>query len=167
MYNNSNLIDWSKTLTCGIKVIDEQHKGLVDLVNEMFNHVTGDEDQERKYLNRVIDEAVNYIKVHFATEEKIMNSSKFSGYIEHKEEHKKFILTVAEHIEYFNTGKRVSLMSFSKFLKEWVLSHIAIVDRKYFTHFKEVATRKADGSLSISLSDGEEVLYSSANPGGI
>ncbi|MCL2444327.1 MAG: bacteriohemerythrin [Treponema sp.] len=167
MFNNSNLIDWSKTLTCGIKVIDDQHKGLVDLVNNMFKHVTGDDEQERKYLNKVIDETVNYIKVHFATEEKIMNATKFQGYIEHKEEHKKFIVTVAEHIEYFNSGKRVSLMSFSKFLKEWVLSHIAVVDRQYFTYFKDVATRKADGNLSISLADGEEVLFSSANPGGI
>jgi len=167
MSSNSILIEWSNTFVCGIKVIDDQHKGLVDLVNELFNHVTGDEEQERIYLNKVIDEAVKYVKVHFVTEEKIMNATKFQGYIEHKEEHRKFILTVAEHMEYFNSGKRVSLMSFSKFLKEWVLSHIAVVDKQYFTYIKEIASRKADGNLSIKLDDGEEVLYSSANPGGL
>jgi len=151
---------------CGIKIIDEQHKGLVDLVNDMFNHVTEDEEQEQKYLNKVINEAVNYIKVHFATEEKIMDATKYQGYAEHKNEHIKFIMTVIEHVEKFNSEKRISLMSFSKFLKEWILSHIAVVDRQYFVYFKEKASRKADGSLSISLEDGEEVLYSSANPGG-
>jgi len=167
MPDNSNLIDWSSTFMCGIKLIDDQHKGLVDLVNDMFRHVTEDEEQERKYLNKVIDEAVSYIKVHFSTEEKIMDATKYQGYTEHKNEHKKFILTVLEHVEKFNSGKRVSLMSFSKFLKEWVLSHIAVVDRQYFVHFKDMASRKADGSLSINLADGEEVLYSSANPGGL
>ena len=166
MFSNSNLIDWSKSLMCGIKVIDDQHKGLVDLVNDMFNHVTGEEEEEQIYLKKVVEEAVNYIKVHFATEEKIMNATKFQGYIEHKEEHKKFIFTVAEHIGYFKSGKRVSLMSFSKFLKDWILSHIAVVDKQYFVYFREMASRKADGCFSISLADGEEILYSSANPGG-
>jgi len=169
MPNNPNLIVWSRTYMCGIKTIDDQHKGLVDLVNEMFCHVTGDEEEERKYLNKIINEAVNYIKVHFATEERIMNATKFSGYLEHKQEHEKFILTVARHIEYFSSGKRVSLMSFSKFLKEWVLSHIAVMDKQYFVYFRRIATRKTDGKLTIDSEDVKrgETLYSSANVGGI
>jgi len=164
---------------CGIKIIDDQHKGLVDLVNDMFCHVTGDEEEERKYLNDVIQKAVSYVKVHFATEEKIMNATKFNGYVKHKEEHQKFILTVARHVEYFSSGKRVSLISFSKFLKEWVLSHIAVMDRQYFVYFRTIATRKADGKLSINATDVErvtsgahvdakgELLYSSADLGGL
>ena len=167
MPSNSELITWSKSLMCGIKLIDDQHKGLVDLVNDMFCHVTGDDEQERKYLSKVIEEAVNYIKVHFVTEEKIMDATKYQGYAEHKAEHKKFILTVLEHVDKFKTGKRVPLMSFSKFLKDWVLSHIAVVDKQYFDHFIKVATRNADGSLSINSADAEkeEVLYSSATGG--
>ena len=176
MPNSPELIAWSRTFMCGIKTIDDQHKGLVDLVNDMFNHVTGDDDEERQYLNKIIEETVNYIKVHFSTEEKIMNATKFPGYIEHKEEHKKFIITVAKHIEYFNSGKRVSLMSLSRFLKEWILSHIAVVDKQYFVYFRTIATRKADGGLIINSADGkieidaqsaDEELYSSAKTGGI
>ncbi|MCL2441519.1 MAG: bacteriohemerythrin [Treponema sp.] len=167
MPKNTNLIDWSNTFMCGIKLIDDQHKGLVDLVNDMFNHVTEDEEQERKYLNKVLDEAVSYIKIHFATEEKIMDATKYKGYIEHKNEHKKFILTVLEHVEKFNSGTRIPIMSFSKFLKDWVLSHIAVVDKQYFVYFREKASQKADGTLSINLADGQEILYSSAAPGGI
>jgi len=154
---------------CGIKLIDDQHKGLVDLVNDMFNHITGDDAQEQKYLNRIIEEAVSYIKVHFATEERIMDATRYQGYIEHKAEHKKFIVTVLEHVEKFKTGKRLPLMSFSKFLKDWVLSHIAVVDKQYFDHFIKVAIRNADGSLSINSADAgkEEVLHSSANLGGL
>ena len=148
-----NLITWSNTLSCGIKLIDDQHKHLVDLVNEMFRHVTSDEKQEDFYFNKVIQEVVNYIKVHFSTEEKIMRVIKFSGYAEHKKAHDSFILTVADTISESKSGKKVSLYIFTKFLKEWILSHIAVMDKQYFAYLKNIATCKADGKLSITLED--------------
>ena len=148
-----NLIMWSNTFSCGIKLIDDQHKHLVDVVNEMFRHVTGNEEQESNYFNRVIKEAVNYIKVHFSTEEKIMIVTKFSGYVEHKRAHDSFILTVANTVSEAAAGKRVSLYSFTKFLKDWILSHIAVMDKQYFAYLKNIATLKSDGKLSITSDD--------------
>jgi hemerythrin len=149
----SELIKWSHSLSCGIKLIDDQHKGLVDLLNDMFNHVTGDEEEERKYFSRVIQEAVKYVKVHFATEEKIMLATKFHGYAEHKKAHDHFVLTVVDKIREYQDEKRISLSSFTKFLKEWVLSHVAVMDKQYFDYFRKLASRKADGKLSINSHD--------------
>jgi hemerythrin len=153
MPDNSELIKWSSTFECGIKLIDEQHKGLVNLVNEMFSHVTGDDEEEREYLNKILQEAVKYVRVHFATEERILTSTRFKGYAEHKKAHDTFILAVADNIKSFASGKRLPLVSFSRFLKDWVLSHIAVMDKQYFEYFKKIATRKADGRLTISLDD--------------
>ena len=153
MNYKSNLITWSSTFACGIKLIDDQHKGLVKLVNEMFNHVTGDDEQEREYFNKVIKEAVDYIKVHFATEEKLMHFTKFENFEEHKKEHDNFVLTVVANIVAYRSRERFTLLSFTKFLKDWVLSHIAVMDKKYFEHFKRLATRKANGKLSITSTD--------------
>jgi hemerythrin len=147
------LVSWSNALSCGVKIIDDQHKGLVDLVNEMFNHVTGNQTQELDYFNRVIHETVNYVKVHFATEEKIMIATKYPGYADHKKEHDIFVLNVVENIKDYQAGKRLTLSSFTKYLKEWILSHIAVMDKGYFEHFKKIATRKEDGSLSITSAD--------------
>jgi len=137
-----DLITWSNTFACGIKLIDDQHKHLVDLVNDMFRHVTGNEEQEHVYFNKVIQEAVKYIKTHFTTEEKIMMATNFSGYAEHKRAHDNFIYTVAKNISESATLKRISLYSFTKFLKDWILSHIAVMDKQYFVHLKIVATSK-------------------------
>jgi len=152
--NNANeLITWTKKLACGIKMIDDQHKGLVCLINEMFDHVTGDYVQEHDYFNRVIQEVTMYIKNHFATEEKILLAVKFAGYPEHKMKHDSFVLAIVESICDYQAGKRVALSSFTKFLKDWVLSHIALDDKQYFEYFFKIATRKADGRLSINLND--------------
>jgi hemerythrin len=151
--DNVELVVWSDRLTCGIKLIDDQHKVLVDLVNEMFKHVTGNEIQEHDYFNRVIQEVVKYVKIHFATEEKIMTATKFFGYAEHKKEHEKFVLAVVSNIKDYEAGKRLTLSAFTKFLKDWILSHIAMMDKQYFEYFKTIASRKADGKLSITSAD--------------
>lgn len=149
----SELVKWSGTFSVGIKLIDDQHKELLNLVNDLFNHVSGNEASERAYFQKVIQIAVNYVKVHFATEEKIMLATKFPGYQEHKKAHDTFVLTVVDNIRDFQEGKKFSLAGFTKFLKEWVLTHIAIMDKQYFTYFKRIATRKADGKLSITKRD--------------
>ena len=154
MANKSvEIVTWSDRLSCGIKLIDDQHKGLVDLVNDMFNHATGNSIQEHDYFNIVIQEVVKYVKVHFATEEKIMIATKFSGYAEHKKAHDSFVIAVVENINDYKAGKRLTLSAFTKFLKDWVLSHIAMMDKQYFEYFKKIATRKADGKLSITSAD--------------
>ena len=154
MANKSvEIVTWSDRLSCGIKLIDDQHKGLVDLVNDMFNHATGNSIKEHDYFNIVIQEVVKYVKVHFATEEKIMIATKFSGYAEHKKAHDSFVIAVVENINDYKAGKRLTLSAFTKFLKGWVLSHIAMMDKQYFEYFKKIATRKADGKLSITSAD--------------
>jgi len=135
--DKSELIAWSDRLSCGIKLIDEQHKGLVALVNEMFNHVTGNEIQEDKYFNKVIQEAISYVKIHFATEEKLMLAAKIPGYARHKNAHSRFILTVLDNVYSYNNGKKINLFSFTKYLKDWILSHIAIMDKQYFKHISQ------------------------------
>ncbi|MDR0586297.1 MAG: bacteriohemerythrin [Treponema sp.] len=149
----SDLVTWSPTFSVGIKLIDEQHRELLNLTNDLFNHCIGDEAAERAYFEKVIHEAVSYVKIHFSTEEKIMRKTNFSGYLDHKREHDTFVLTVVEQIRTFNEGKKFNLTVFTKFLKNWILTHIALKDKQYFEHFKRIATRKQDGKLSITRED--------------
>jgi len=151
MAKNSDLITWSNTFACGIKIIDDQHKSMVNLVNDMYNHITGNEWEEQEYLRRVLTTAVKYIRVHFTTEERIFIGTKFVGYLEHKKEHDHFILTVTDRIKEFQSGKRVSLTSFTNFLKDWILTHIAVMDKQYFIYLKQIAVRRPDGRYVISM----------------
>ena len=149
----TELVKWSSTFSVGIKLIDDQHKGLLDLVNEMYNHISGNEAAEQRYFETVIQEAIKYVKIHFATEEKIMLATKFQGYAEHKRAHDAFSLTVVNTIRDYEAGKKTALAAFTKFLKEWILTHIAIMDKQYFNYFRKIASRKEDGSLTIAAAD--------------
>ncbi|MDR1836772.1 MAG: bacteriohemerythrin [Treponema sp.] len=153
---NVKHVTWSDSYSIGIKVIDDQHKGLLEFVNDLFNHATGNEAVERAYFSEVIQQAVQYIKNHFATEEKFMIATKFSGYAEHKKAHDKFTLTVLKSVKDFESGKRLVLEKLAYFLKDWVLEHIAIMDTQYAAFFRKIATRKADGKLTITKADIEQ-----------
>jgi len=153
MEQSKDFVTWTDKLACGVKLIDDQHKALVDLINDMFNHATGNAVEEHDYFNKVIQETVNYVKNHFAAEERIMQATKFAGFTDHKKEHEKFIRAVVDHIKDYESGKRYTLSTFTRVLKDWVLSHIALVDKQYFEYFRKIATRKDDGRLSISTDD--------------
>jgi len=143
-------VTWSDRYSMGVKVVDDQHKGLLSFVNDLFNHATGDEYEEREYFKSVIQEAVKYIKVHFETEEKLMLSTKFPGYAEHKLIHDGFTMTVLKSVKDFEAGKRLVLEKFAYFLKDWVLAHVAVEDVKYAEYFRKIATRNKDGKLTIT-----------------
>ena len=151
--NNANLVTWSQTFSVGIRSIDDQHKELLNLVNDMYNHIIGDEKEERAYFRKVIKKTVKYIKVHFATEEKIMQRTKFQGYAGHKRVHDTFILNVVDIIKKYDEGRRVSLIFFTNFVKDWILTHIAIMDKQYFDHLVKNAAFKAGEKLSIHQED--------------
>jgi hemerythrin len=146
-------VSWSNTYSLGVKLIDDQHKGLIDFVNDLFNHASGNEKRERAYFAEVIQQAVQYIKEHFQAEEKLMIGTKFPGYAEHKKVHDEFTLTVVKAVKDFEAGKRLVLEKFALFLRDWILTHIAIMDRQYADYFRKIATRKEDGKLSITKAD--------------
>jgi hemerythrin len=154
MKYSSELITWSNTFSCGIKLIDEQHKELVALVNEMFRHASGNAEQEHEYFSKVIHEAVRYIKVHFATEERLMRATNYPGFAEHKKEHDSFVLEVLDNIRDYETGRHYTLFSFTKFLKDWVLSHIGVMDRQYFLYIKKmVSIRRLGGRSRVASAE--------------
>jgi len=130
-------VKWSEDFACGIKIIDDQHKGLLELINDMFTHISGDYEKEQEYFKQVVEKAVSYVKTHFATEEKIMLQTKFVGYEEHRKAHETFIVAVLDNARAFQKEKKINLEEFTRFLKEWVLTHVAVMDKQYFSHFRK------------------------------
>ena len=149
----ANHVYWSDSYAMGIKVIDDQHKELLAIVNSMFAGAAENESEGRVYFREVIQHAVQYIRDHFSMEEKYMIATRFPGYWEHKKKHDDFVLSVIQLAQEFDAGKRLMLEKLAYFLKDWVLSHVAIMDVQYAAYYRKIATRKADGRLSIALED--------------
>jgi len=147
---NEKHVYWSASYSMGIKLIDEQHKGFIAFVNDLFNHSTGHEDEEKAYFKSVIKMAIAYAKYHFTTEEKYMLATKFQGYAEHKKAHEEFIRTILQAVKDFESGKRLVLEKYAYFLKNWILTHVAGMDVSYSQYFKKIAAISSDGRFFIA-----------------
>ena len=146
-------VAWSDTYSVGVKFLDDQHKGLLDFVNDLFNHATGNTDEEHAYFREVIQQANHYISEHFTTEEECMLGTNFPGYAEHKRAHDQFKFAVVKSVNEFNAGKTLSLRNFADFLLDWISSHVNMMDKNYGLYFKKIAAVKKDGKLNNVLAD--------------
>lgn len=80
-----------------------------------------------------------------------MLATQFSGYLEHKKAHDEFTFTVIKSVNEFKNGKMFVLEKFAGFLKKWISSHIAVMDKQYGLYFRKIVAIGPNGKLSKTL----------------
>ena len=125
----------------GISSVDEQHKTLVALCNNLYNLIMKERHSTAghytEHVKEALDECTSYAQTHFAHEEKLMKACNYSGYVDHKFQHDQFVKRVIEETRYFNSMNLEKAFGFLSFLKEWILSHIAHEDRLFVPALKQ------------------------------
>ncbi len=124
----SDLISWEDNLSVGIEEIDEQHKVLVNLLNELHRGIC--EKQGTEATMEVLDRLVEYTRVHFALEECLMRILSYPDYEPHKEHHELLLEQVNELVGKVKSGQHVSF-ELLNFLKNWLAKHIMEEDKEY------------------------------------
>ncbi|MDR0562595.1 MAG: bacteriohemerythrin [Spirochaetaceae bacterium] len=122
---------WEERYSVGIQIIDQQHKELLNLTNTLYNACRKGDEAAKTHFKDVIHSAVEYVKFHFSTEEQIMERISFPELAPHKKEHEAFVKKVLEEVKNFQSGKTFVPNQFVRFLRDWVLTHIAMSDKKY------------------------------------
>ncbi|HRW63943.1 MAG TPA: bacteriohemerythrin [Bacteroidales bacterium] len=130
------LIQWTDNYLTGFKEIDNQHKGLVIIINELFTLMQ--QGKAKKHLDEIFDHLTDYTKKHFFEEEKMMIKYAFNEYNQHKEEHQRFIDQLAKLKSEFALNKVTISIETLNFLKQWLLNHILVTDMKYVPHIKRM-----------------------------
>jgi hemerythrin len=125
-----DFVEWKDRYSVGIPLIDEQHKTLLAMTNDLFLACNYSTDSGKAQFKKTVHDAVAYVKFHFATEEKIMELTAYPGLAAHKKEHTDFVRKVFDDVKAFEQGSPLIPNQFVRYLKDWVLSHIAITDSK-------------------------------------
>lgn len=129
------LIKWNDSYLLGIEEIDNQHKGLVIIINELFNYMS--EGRAKKNLTDVFDHLTEYTELHFGAEEMMLVKYAYPDYDQHKLEHEKFIDKLNSFKADFKSGKITISLEVLNFLKDWLINHIMHTDKKYSEHIKK------------------------------
>jgi len=123
------LITWTDALSVNIKEIDEQHKKLIAMVNEL--HSAMGAGKGKAAMGAVLGGLVEYTKTHFAFEEGLMQKHNYVGYLSHKGQHDELTKQVLDLQSRFKEGKTLVTVEVMNFLKDWLSNHIQNSDKKY------------------------------------
>lgn len=119
---------WKPEYSVNIRSIDAQHQKLVGMINDLFDAMKVGKGKET--VERLLIELIDYTKVHFTEEERLLQANNYPGLLAQQGEHRRLIQQVLEYQQQWKAGKPVTI-EFSQFLKNWLTQHILVEDMKY------------------------------------
>ena len=126
---SGQLVAWDDSLSVNVNAIDEQHKKLIALINEL--HAAMKDRKGNAILFDVVKRLKDYTVTHFQFEEKLFDKYGFPDTKAHKEIHKTFVDTVANFDADLRSGRATVSMDVLRFLKRWLIEHIKGTDKGY------------------------------------
>jgi hemerythrin len=127
--DGSQEVVWSDRYATGIELIDEQHKELISLTNRLYQACRGGNEAASVVFKEAMSRMVEYVRFHFAAEEKLQARIKYPQLGEHKKQHEEMVKHILGSANDFREGKNAVPFTFARSLKEWIFSHIAIYDK--------------------------------------
>ncbi len=124
-----SLITWSDNYSVKVSTIDNQHKKLVEIINNLHDAMKTGKGKEA--IGKTLNELVSYTKYHFSAEEEMMKKHNYPGFIAHKREHDLLTQKVVDFENDFRAGKSLLTLEVMNFLKKWLVDHILNTDKQY------------------------------------
>ncbi len=124
-----NLLTWNHDCAVGVKAMDDQHGILMDAMNELRLAVVRGGGREQ--VSQLLDQLIEFTRMHFASEEHLMEQTEFAGLAEHRAEHHRLLaqgLQLAHRLQY---GEGVDLSGLLCFLRTSYTEHVADLDQLY------------------------------------
>ncbi len=119
-------IPWDDNLSVGIDVIDEHHRYLFDLINDLYEVVANKRGTGE--VARLIKALDAYAKIHFRAEEQMMDHYGYAGINRQLHQHHAFEEKISEFYEELHDNPFVAQFDVLSYLRDWLLHHIRIED---------------------------------------
>ena len=138
-----SIVAWQNAYSLGMPEIDEQHKALFKLIDDLWDALVKRTSVENQL--RLIEGLELYTITHFSQEETFMRVIKYPKFDTHKQMHDQFVERIAEEKSRLLAGKNISL-DVLYFLKDWLINQILVSDQDY-AGFSKAMTESVTFSL--------------------
>jgi len=136
-----HFLDWGADRDLGVAVLDEDHRALAALINELGNELKSGGDDERLFA--CMDRLVRHTAVHFAHEERWMDAHDYTHSAVHKSEHTRLLEDLAGLSMRLDTRSMVLTM---RYLQDWLCRHVDESDRELAEAMLATAARTPAGA---------------------
>ncbi len=136
-----NAVNWDDSLSVGIDVIDEQHKALIQKLNDTCAAAAVGEGERQ--TAQALEFLIDYTDYHFSTEERHMEKVRYPHIVAHKALHAEFKQTLAElERDFHEEGATKTIAdAVQTLLMTWLVKHIQNVDQQ-LASFLEASDEK-------------------------
>jgi len=125
-------ISWSERYSVGNTKIDNQHKNLVKLINDLFNI-----NKKNIKIDEILNNLITFAIVHFNEEESMFIKINYPNAEEHIQEHLNFIHKVNQFKQQFDQNNTLLSEDLIVFLQHWLFNHILVEDKKYKKYIED------------------------------
>ncbi|MCK7609399.1 bacteriohemerythrin [Acinetobacter portensis] len=124
---------WIPEYNTGIDVIDDQHKRILDYINEIVE-ISDHTDKDR--IKQILDNIIDYTQSHFTFEESLQEEADYKYRVPHKRVHDLFIKKIESYRDRFQMGHSIEA-ELHEVLSKWLINHIQHDDADYVGAVKE------------------------------
>ncbi|GAA0533550.1 hemerythrin-like metal-binding protein [Rhizomicrobium palustre] len=126
-------LNWSQSFSVGVKAFDDEHKGLMAIINELHDKLQAGKGKD--VLASILDKLIRYTVEHFQHEEAELKRLGYPKFREHQAQHEKLKVKVTEFRNRLTIGYNgLIAIEMMKFLKSWLEQHILHDDKAYGNH---------------------------------
>jgi len=129
-----SFLNWTDVLDIGLPLIDDQHKELFAISNDLLDAIARKEGEAA--LVDIFKRLREYTEYHFKEEEAYMRSLGYPNMEQHAKEHSKLIVNVNKLRKKIANGDDVSPEMGAEFISNWIIDHIMHSDSKIGTYAK-------------------------------
>lgn len=125
------MITWKDEYSIGVDSIDEQHKQLFVIANDIFDLMNNDLITDKyDQILAIINQLKDYTVEHFTAEEEYMVKSGYRKFFSHKILHTDFIEKInAVDLNQIDNGQNDYLRDIMSFVCDWLVQHILTEDK--------------------------------------
>ena len=131
-------IQWTDANNVGIPIIDDQHRGIVSVINSLGLFIR--QNKGEYFQNAAFVMMDSYTKLHFATEEELLRLAGYEHFAEHRQLHENFIRK-----SFALSTKSIRLRDpkiYFLFLVQWWMEHINKCDHMYADTVKKYLAKQ-------------------------
>jgi len=118
---------WCDEYNVNVEEIDIQHQKMFELVKNLHSSVEARRDKNN--LRDLLLELVEYTRMHFTTEEQLMEKYDYPEREEHLEEHRILLQHMTDLVAMVSRGKYPTFYSDYDVSDDWALVHIREFDK--------------------------------------
>lgn len=125
-----SILPWSSLMSVGNPLIDQQHRTLLRIVNDVYAGVIFGRSMD--IFSDEFPVLMDYVTKHFMVEEMLMEASGYPDYQNHKQQHNQ----LREKLE--SIGKKLEqdkdsldYVKVCNFLSNWLTAHVMAEDQEY------------------------------------